>query len=121
VALVNVDKLNMRSQPNQTGPVVKTLGRGTRLFLLEPGSERKIGAAGEWLFCADPEGPPGFVAASYLTLEPTKDVSERIDNIMRVLEKLGQAELVQIERTERGYYASITSKGQYVAKVLRPG
>lgn len=118
LAVVNVDALNMRSEPNQTSPLIKRLRRGTRLFLLEPGSERKIGAQGEWLYCADPEGPPGFVAASYLALEPLPSVDARIGKIMQVIEKLGQNELIKIDRTEKGYYAALTSKGQYVAKVL---
>jgi hypothetical protein len=61
--------LRLRDQANVNGNILKSLGPGTLLKVLEPAAtaQAKIGQQNMWLYVQEPGGASGYVAAWYVT------------------------------------------------------
>ena len=69
--VVAIDDLAFRNQPVISfDSLIRRLGSGAELTIVEPGGESKIGKLNQWLKVEDASGTQGYVAAWYVA--PTK-------------------------------------------------
>jgi hypothetical protein len=112
----NVEQLALRVEPSSSSQLIRALQMGTKLLVLEPGGEAKIGQP-QYLFVNDVDGTRGFVAGSYV-VKMEQSPQDQVDEILKLLEYLRTREIVTLTTQGNVLFASVTSKGKHIAEEL---